>query len=501
VKLVAAIAVACALVIVPTAKSTVSASIISGVHGDNGWYVSPVKVQITSTGSGTCPNAVITFTTSSDTFQCTDDGIQLGPLQFNIDTTPPTVSGETADRAPDKNGWYTHPVTVAFQGTDGTSGIASCSCTTYSGPDSSSGAASGTCRDKAGNVSSGASLSLKYDATAPAVTASPARAADSDGWYDHPVAVTFSGNDATSGIDSCSGNVTYSGPDDGSAALGGSCVDQAGNRGSATLALHYDATPPKTSATPARPPDANGWYRRPVKVSFTGSDALSGIASCTAPTTYSRSGNGHADGSCTDKAGNVAAASVPIRYDATAPRATGLAVTLGNGDATLTWHQPADTTAVTVTRTPGRNGAGPSPIYRGHASRFTDKSLKPGVTYRYTLTTTDAAGNTAQAKTSATLRTLYAPVPGGRAKAGDVLAWLPSAGASYYNVQLFLHGRKVLSIWPVTNSLRLPRAWKFAGHAYTLERGTYKWYVWPGHGARSAARYGRMLGGSSFRVR
>ena len=68
VRLATAIVVALALVVVPSAKSTVSCTIVSGTHGDNGWYVSPVKVQITSTGSGTCPNAVITFTTSSDTF-------------------------------------------------------------------------------------------------------------------------------------------------------------------------------------------------------------------------------------------------------------------------------------------------------------------------------------------------------------------------------------------------------------------------------------------------
>ena len=117
------------------APSGASWTIVSGVSGDNGWYRSTVKVQITSSGSGTCPtNAVITFNTSSDNFQCTDSGQPLGPLQFNIDAQPPSVTGATVDRAPDKNGWYTHPMTVTFQGTDGGSGLASCSSDDVLGP-------------------------------------------------------------------------------------------------------------------------------------------------------------------------------------------------------------------------------------------------------------------------------------------------------------------------------------------------------------------------------
>ncbi len=51
----------------------------------------------------------------------------------------------------------------------------------------------GTCRDKAGNPGSG-SLPLKYDATAPQVATSPARAANANGWYNAPLAVSFAGD-------------------------------------------------------------------------------------------------------------------------------------------------------------------------------------------------------------------------------------------------------------------------------------------------------------------
>ena len=39
-------------------------------------------------------------------------------------------------RPPDHNGWYTHPVSFAFNATDATSGVSGCTNTTYTGPSS-----------------------------------------------------------------------------------------------------------------------------------------------------------------------------------------------------------------------------------------------------------------------------------------------------------------------------------------------------------------------------
>ena len=65
------------------------------------------------------------------------------------------------------------------------------------------------------------------------VTATPARAPDSNGWYNHSLAVSFSGTDGTSGIESCVPPQNYSGPDDADASVSGSCRDRAGTRPSA----------------------------------------------------------------------------------------------------------------------------------------------------------------------------------------------------------------------------------------------------------------------------
>ena len=73
-------------------------------------------------------------------------------------------------------------------------------------------------------------------------------------------------------------------------------------------------------------------------------------------------------------------------------------------------------------------------------------------------------------------------------------------GATYYNVQLFRDGKKILSAWPSSTSIRLDRSWRFGGKAQRLEPGRYRWYVWPGFGKRTANRYGKLLGTRTFVV-
>jgi hypothetical protein len=431
----AALAVALGLVVAGSAGASgpvVTYSITAGTQGDNGWYRSAVTVRIdVSSGvtSTTCP-VVYTFKTASDKLQCeASDGqatVQFA-LQFRIDTDAPVVTSATPDRAPDGGGWYRAPVTVAFSGNDTTSGIASCTSATYSGPDSGSAAVSGTCRDNAGNVSAPASFGLRYDTTAPSVTATPSRPPDANGWYSHPVDVTFAGTDGGSGISSCTAPATYSGPDSSKVDVSGGCVDAAGNKATATATLQYDSTPP----------------------------ALAKVA-----------------------------ADVSSRT------------------ATLTWKEPADAASVAVTRTPGRSGKKkPSVVFSGRGSSFRDADLTPGVTYRYQVTVRDAAGNTRAVDVKAEIPSLYLPASGARVGPGVVLAWEKVAGASYYNVQIYRGTHKVMSVWPTRPRLRLRRSWTYAGKAYRLAPGRYRWYVWPGRGALKAAKYGSLLGGNTFVVR
>ena len=232
------------------------------------------------------------------------------------------MTGGSASRSPDRNGWYNHALTVTFAGTDATSGIGTCTQTSYSGPDSANASVSGTCRDVAGNTSSSSNFNFQYDDTGPAVTATPARSPDSNGWYNHPLAVSFSGTDATSGLDTCSAAQNYSGPDNANASVSGSCTDRAGNSTQRSFGLSYDSTAPQvTGSSASRSPDSNGWYNHAFTVTFTGADAMSGIGTCT-QTTYSGPDDptGTVNGTCQDRAGNTSASSAfNFQYDATGP--------------------------------------------------------------------------------------------------------------------------------------------------------------------------------------
>jgi hypothetical protein len=225
-------------------------TITAGTAGDNGWWRSSVTVRFAVSGdavSTSCP-IVLTFSATESDWSCSaTDGqgaVSTLKLPFRIDNAPPTVSSAAPDRAPDAGGWYSHPVTVAFAGSDTNSGLAGCTSATYSGPDSGSASVQGTCRDVAGNVSPAASFALRFDATAPDVTATVSRPADHAGWYSHPVDIAFQGTDGGSGVSSCTAPVTYGGPDSATVTVSGGCVDVAGNRASASAAFQYDSTPP-----------------------------------------------------------------------------------------------------------------------------------------------------------------------------------------------------------------------------------------------------------------
>lgn len=270
---------------------------------------------------------------------------------------------------------------------------------------------------------------------------------------------------------------------------------------SSTVHVHRDATPPTVTVSPARAPDANGWFNAPLTVTFSGSDATSGIASCT-QATYAGpdSPNTSVSGSCRDNAGNQTAASYALKYDATPPALGALRVKPANRKAHLRWNAPDDATSVVVVRSPGLKGAAESAVFSGTGlSRgYTDRGLRPGRNYVYRLTAADAAANQASKTLEFLARgALLFPAPGERVTRPPLLVWEKARGASYYNV-ILIRGRKVFSAWPVRARIRLPRAWTYHGRRYKLRPGTYSWYVWPGRGALSAGKYGKSLGGSTF---
>lgn len=474
----------------------------------NGWYNHPLAVRFAgsdaTSGVDSCtaeqsyagPDTLALSFSGS----CGDRaGNQSGPGVFSLkyDATAPLVAGAIPVRPPDRADWYNHPLAFAVQGSDATSGLDSCPPLTYAGPDGAEASVAGVCSDVAGNRAS-RSFPLRYDATGPAATATADRRPDANGWYNHPLTVAFAAVDPVSGLASCDPPQSYDGPDSALAVVGGVCLDKAGNVGLASLPVSYDATAPMvTGARPSRLPDANGWYNRALVVSFHGSDVTSQIEACT-EASYAGPDAAAATvtGSCRDRAGN-GGGSMPfaLRYDSTAPSITQLRAEAGNGTAQLSWTASPDTTHVELRRSGVL-------LYSGSATSFTDRRLKNGVQYRYSLTGSDEAGNNSGARgvVARPSGPLVSPPAGATVSAPPRLAWLAAERATYYNVQLWRRGR-ILSTWPKGTSLRLRRSWVYEGRRYRLKRGQYRWYVWPGYGRRAEKKFGRLLGSSSFVVR
>jgi hypothetical protein len=253
--------------------------------------------------------------------------------------------------------------------------------------------------------------------------------------------------------------------------------------------IGIDRTPPAlTGLHPARPPNANGWFNRPVDLAFQGSDQTSGVASCSSTTYAGPDGLGiPISGSCSDVAGNVGSGTVPINYDATPPQRPSVDALPGKKRISLEWSAAPGTEAEVVR---SRRGAKPVLVFRGASDHLTDTRLHNGRRYRYVVTLIDQAGNRAADATSAvpTSSALLLPAKGARVHSAATLVWKPVRRATYYNVQLFRGGHKILTRWPRAAHLRLGK----------LAPARYCWYVWPGYGPRSQRRYGDLLGKSCF---
>jgi hypothetical protein len=434
-------------------------------------------------------------------------GVAWGDQPIAMCTVPPNSQNThqcgTADVS--SAGWYGNPVFVSWHWNTG-SATGGCQSQLLSQNQNWSGLpvselpTSLYCDTTGGT----GSYRIQIEISNPTASAGTSRPPDSNGWYNHPVSVVFGGR-AFSGIAFCTTPITYAGPDRSTAEVGGRCVDNAGKAAGAGIPLHYDATPPAiTSAKPTRPPDHHGWYNHPVAFAFGGADATSGISSCS-HVTYAgpNSASGAVTGGCRDRAGNVALTSVPLHYDAAGP-SVGLSASTGDRLVSLHWQVGGDVapmSSLKVSRKPGLRGDTSSVVYHGSASGFRDRHVRNGQRYRYTVTVHDQAGNT-------TVRTierspgphLLSPGRGAALSAPPMLSWTSVHHATYYNVQLFRAGKKILSVWPTRTSLQLSATWAFAHHHYRLRPGHYRWYVWPGFGKRSAGRYGKRIGRGTFTI-
>src|SRR5204863_326724 len=143
----------------------------------------------------------------------------------------------------------------------------------------------GTVTDLAGNTTSFTVSAINIDKTEPTISAVRTDA-NANGWNNGDVAVTFSGSDDLSGVDSIIGDTTVT-TEGANQEVTGTVTDLAGNSTSFTVsAINIDNTAPTISAV-RTDANANGWNNGDVAVTFSGSDDLSGVDSIIGDATVS----------------------------------------------------------------------------------------------------------------------------------------------------------------------------------------------------------------------
>jgi hypothetical protein len=184
------------------------------------------------------------------------------------------------------------------------------------------------------------------------------------------------------------------------------------------------------------------------------------------------------------------------------PDVRSLKAEAGDRRVRLSWQTPPGVDHVVISRSLSLGGDA-QVVYTGSAEAFLDRAVVNKLEYRYLVVSVDqeglaSAGVAAAAQPKPTL--LKTPKDGARLRKAPKLSWVANSEANYYNVQLFRGDKKILSIWPVKTASTLKNKWKYQGHTYKLSPGVYRWYVWPGFGARKAVDYGEMLGFSTFQI-
>jgi hypothetical protein len=316
----------------------------------NGWYKDDVIVHWTCadalSGIGSCPasstidgeGSGLTATESASDLAGNTASATSAP-SVKIDRTAPTTSATAAPSAD----WANADVTVSLSALDSLSGVASTSYSLDNGipqigssvsiSDQGPHTLSWWSVDKAGNAESSHLMSVNIDKSAPTISHVLSPLPNDAGWNNGNVTVTFSCNDQAglSGIESCTGPQTVS-SEGANQTVVGTATDKAANSATDTALVSIDKSKPTISGAPDRAANGNGWYKADVTVTFTCGDAVSGVASCSGPSTLGEGAAQSVTGTAVDVAGNSDTATVGgLNIDKTVPALVGAPTTSPNG--------------------------------------------------------------------------------------------------------------------------------------------------------------------------
>ena len=454
---------------------------------------------------------------------------------WTIDTTPPpppliTSQPQNPSGSASASFSFSDAESVSFQCQLDAHGFSACSSPQpYSGLDDGSHTFDVKAVDALGHESGVTSYTWTIDTVHPIVTLT-----------DKPPLITnrtsasftFSSNKAGSsyeckldggGFTSCTSPRLYTGLDDGEHTFSVHATSL-GNTGLTTeYTWTVDTVAPRTTITSTPPASSNS---ATASFSFTSSEAgstfacsldASGFSPCASPQTYAGLGNGSHTFrvQAIDAAGNA---------DTTPPSYSWQIVNVGPGttDRTppgnvrrlkrnvrygllkLAWTPPpdADFDHVKVLVSTSPKSPPRTLVYTGKARSYTNRRFKNGLYSRYAVLSYDRVGNASRGAGVVVPPSVLLRSPRDRAvvKSPPRLLWASVRHATFYNVQLYSPNGKLLSAWPGKAALTLSKSWRYNGRRFTLKRGLYRWFVWPGFGPRARARYGQLLGQASFRV-
>lgn len=428
------VAVGSQKVYVDTTKPVASTT-ATGVHGDNGWYISSVDLSAFTTdnlsgiasvqhrvdgGEQTSGTSVTIAGDGNHTveFQVFDlaGNVTANKQTVRVDTVKPSVYISAAGALGD-NGWYVSPVDLSATATDATSGVdgapmvsADGGATWHSVLNLGSGVYPDVLfrvYDIAGNEKV-TPYSVKVDTDAPSIFLSENGTMGNGGWYISPPILTASAADSLSGIDATLHRVDGGAWESGASVTIGDGIhvvefqafDKAGNETVASQTVWVDTVIPDVSISAAGTPGSNGWYISSVDLSASATDDLSGIGSVQ----YRIDGGAWSDGGSLtvedgireiefqafDVAGNETVTSQTVWVDTVKPDIAVSALgTLGSNN----WYvSPVDLSATASDATSGVDGS-PMVSADGGATWHSSLNLGSGVYPDILFRARDQAGN------------------------------------------------------------------------------------------------------------
>ena len=311
---------------------------VSGLQGDNGWYVGDVSVtwsvtdpesEITSTTG--CVDATVTADTAGTTFSCAASsagGTSTASITIKRDTVLPTLYFAPSSPGPySAAGWHNGNTSIAFTTSDALSGIAATSVPSPIVFSAEGANQTRTVRvtDKAGNYRDFTTVAIHIDRTPPGLTfGAPSPTANAAGWNNTDVTIPYTVTDALSGPGSSGGQVNI-GQQGSNVRYNVSVSDRAGNwSGFTTVGVNIDKTLP-TVAVSSPQNGATYALGAATNAAYACSDATSGVSACIGTVANGSALDTSTVGaktfsvSVTDRAGNASTTSVSYNVAASPP--------------------------------------------------------------------------------------------------------------------------------------------------------------------------------------